>query len=235
MSIQRIRLLWRAFRSTLRQLIGTDLPHRIQVQCERITLGQSGCDWCVCPNRIHPGDIVYSFGIGHDISFDTALIERFNVPIHAFDPTPRAIAWARTQTLPPKFQLHEWGLAHFDGELEFHPPTNPKHVSYSAVHQKLPWQTPFKGKVYRLRTILRMLGHSRIDILKMDVEGLEYDIIDDILMSDIPIGQFLIEFHHGRTPHSLARTRRTIEKLNSKNFRVFNISQSGQEYSFLYD
>ena len=37
---------------------------------------------------------------------------------------------------------------------------------------------------------------SRIDILKMDIEGAEYDVIDDIINSPVPIAQVLIEFHH---------------------------------------
>ena len=47
-----------------------------------------------------------------------------------------------------------------------------------------------------LSTILEKLGHNRIDILKMDIEGAEYEVIEDIISSTVPIQQVLIEFHH---------------------------------------
>ena len=38
-----------------------------------------------------------------------------------------------------------------------------------------------KGAVYRLPSIMRMLGHSQLDMLKMDIEGAEYGVIADLL------------------------------------------------------
>jgi len=36
--------------------------------------------------------VVYSLGIGEDISFDLALIEKYGARVHAFDPTPKVNA-----------------------------------------------------------------------------------------------------------------------------------------------
>ena len=48
----------------------------------------------------------------------------------------------------------------------------------------------------RVATLMRDLGHERLDVLKMDIEGAEYEVVADVLASGIDIGQLLIEFHH---------------------------------------
>ena len=87
--------------------------------------------------------------------------------------------------------------------------------------------------VRRLGTILEELGHDRLDILKMDIEGAEYDVIEEIVNAPVPISQVLIEFHH-RFPHiGTGKTRQAIARLNSAGYRIFNVSASGEEISFI--
>ena len=43
--------------------------------------------------------------------------------------------------------------------------------------------------------IIQDLKHNEIEVLKMDIEGAEYDVIDSILAANITINQFLVEFH----------------------------------------
>ena len=59
--------------------------------------------WAIEPSIIDKNDIVYSFGVGTDISFDIELIQKHNVLVNAFDPTPRSIAWIKNQKLPNNF------------------------------------------------------------------------------------------------------------------------------------
>jgi len=40
--------------------------------------------------------------------------------------------------------------------------------------------------------ITRELGHNHIDVLKMDIEGSEYDVIGTILASPVTIDQILV-------------------------------------------
>lgn len=47
----------------------------------------------------------------------------------------------------------------------------------------------------RLTDIVQELGHSHIDILKIDIEGSEYKILDSILSAPVQIDQILIEIH----------------------------------------
>ena len=46
---------------------------------------------CVALNHLTKGSIVYSAGLGYDISFDEELILEYGLDVHGFDPTPDSI------------------------------------------------------------------------------------------------------------------------------------------------
>jgi hypothetical protein len=80
---------------------------------------------------------------------------------------------------------------------------------------------------------MREFGHTRLDVLKMDIEGAEYDVITDILATGIEVGQLLIEFHHRFAGVGIERTRQAITALNAAGYRIFFTSESGEEYSLI--
>jgi hypothetical protein len=67
----------------------------------------------------------------------------------------------------------------------------------------------------------------------MDVEGAEYDVVDDILASGAPVSQLLIEFHHRFAGVGIERTRNAVTALNAAGYRIFFVSASGEEYGFI--
>jgi hypothetical protein len=78
-----------------------------------------------------------------------------------------------------------------------------------------------------------MLEHKELEILKMDIEGVEYSVLNDILSSDIKIKKIFLEFHHNFENIGISKTKRAIESLNKKGFKIFDTSPSGKEYSFI--
>lgn len=205
----------------------------VQTDTHMVRMGNDYGGYCVCPEGLDGDSIVYSFGIGEDISFDLAMIERFSVTIHAFDPTPRSIEWVRAQEVE-KLVLKEYGLADYDGSADFTPPDNPSHISHTLLPRAKATRPAVPVEVRRLSTITRELGHKRIDVLKMDIEGAEYGVIDDLLAGQIPIRQILMEFHHHLPGVPLLRTERAIAKLNRAGYRIFDTSSSGHEFSFIH-
>jgi hypothetical protein len=67
----------------------------------------------------------------------------------------------------------------------------------------------------------------------MDIEGAEYEVIEDILSSHVPISQVLIEFHHRFSDIGIGKTRSAVSRLNEAGYRIFNVSASGEEISFI--
>lgn len=225
----------RRTRRRLNQLRGRDVPFRAQVRVPRLHLGSAYGGWTVQSGRLARDSIVYSVGVGEDISFDLALIQRFQCDVHAFDPTPKCIAWLGAQRLPPQFRFRPVGLADYDGVARFVLPRADFvsfHIGDDAVANGEAQVA--ECPVRKLTTIMRDAGHQRLDLLKMDIEGAEYPVIDDLLKSDVRPTQLLIEFHHiiGDAP-SLAKTRKAIESLNAAGYRIFDISPVGLEYSFI--
>ncbi|MGA2060511.1 MAG: FkbM family methyltransferase [Thermoguttaceae bacterium] len=225
------------FRKGVNLLTGQSLPTRIRVQCSTLELGSSGYGtWTVCPDKVVRGGIVYSFGVGEDISWDLAMIERFGVTVHAFDPTPRSAEFVKSQRLPDRFIHHEYGIASWDGTARFCPPENPQWVSHTILEGQTTMSQSIEAPVRRFETIMSSLGHSRVDLIKMDIEGAEYSVIEDLLNGDPVAGgavQLLIEYHHGRYGKKIGNTKASIRELQKKGFEHFHVSKTEQEWSFL--
>ena len=92
--------------------------------------------WPVVSSLLNSDSTVLSFGLGEDISFDLALMKRFGLSVHGFDPTPKSCKWLADQSLPDQFHFHNVGLAAESGTLTFNAPTEEGFASWSATHSK---------------------------------------------------------------------------------------------------
>jgi FkbM family methyltransferase len=209
------------------------LFRRPQLACPRQMLGSDYGGYCVYPADLSPKSVAYCFGVGRDLSFELGLIERFGLTVHGFDPTPGSVAWVERQSLPERYCFHPWGVAARDGLAAFRPPDDPSHISHTMLDSAAAEDRSVQLPVKRIGTIARELGHERIDILKMDIEGAEYEVIDDLLGSGLHVAQILIEFHHQFDGVPLRRTLRAVRRLNRAGYRSFHISQRRREFSFL--
>ena len=84
-----------------------------------------------------------------------------------------------------------------------------------------------------LGNIMNEMGHKHIDVLKMDIEGSEYDVIEDILNAKMSINQILIEFHDRFFENGNLKSKQAIEKLKLNGYEIFAISDSFEEISFI--
>lgn len=217
-------------------LIGRDFYQSRQVKSSRLSFGNRYADWTFCPDHLDENSVIYSFGVGEDISFDLKLIGHFNLHVHAFDPSPRSIEWVQQQNFKEEFHFYHFGLAGQDGSITFIEPAEAGIHSLKMTDFAKGEEAVLKTHilpVHRLSTIVEKLGHKRIDILKMDIEGAEYEVLDDIINSSVPISQLLIEFHHRFENIGIDMTRQAISRLNRAGYRIFNISASGEEISFI--
>jgi FkbM family methyltransferase len=214
---------------------GRDLFVRPDVleQCQFFGSAYGG--WFVATHGLGPESVVYSFGIGEDASFDVAMIEAWGVSVDAFDPTPRCAAWVDAQRMPGSFVFHPYGLADKDGVLRFYEPTDRRHVSHSCVpHGNVDTQRVHEWQVRRLDSIMAELGHDRIDVLKMDIEGGEYAVLESICAGTVRPGQILVEFHHHFRGISRRRSQDAVKALRAIGYRVFSVSRTALEYGFVY-
>lgn len=190
--------------------------------------------WPVIEHLLDSESVVLSFGLGEDISFDLGVIEKFNCKVIGFDPTPKSVEWLSKQSLPENFQFVNVGLAGETGTIEFNAPENPDFASYSATHESNS-EKKVVLPVKDLESLVDELKLDRIDVLKMDIEGSENEVIDRMVNSTVRPSQILVEFHHRIHKTEFARTRKAIEQLESLGYRLFHISDLGDEYSLVLE
>lgn len=130
------------------------------------------------------GIVVYSFGINAESSFEAELLERVpSARIWGYDFSVDAWGPQIKDTLRPRTAFQKVGLGKQD-----------RHAS----------DPPF----WTLPSLMQQNGHAYIDLLKIDIEGSEYDALDTMMdafestrsasgTGVLPIGQIMIELHLG--------------------------------------
>jgi FkbM family methyltransferase len=227
-----LRHAFRTVKRWFKSRLGLDVFVRPQWSLPVLSLGEGSGAWVVWPQGLGRESVLYSFGVGRDISFERAIIERYGLTVHAFDPTPLSLRWARSQYLPPGFHLHELGIAAHDGTARFNPPTKSKFESFSLVRTSGLGE-PIEAPVLRFETLTHMLGHARVDLVKLDIEGAEYEVLSDVLESNVQVGQILVEFHHRWKEVGASKTKRAIKGLTAAGFVLAAVSSAGTEYTFI--
>jgi FkbM family methyltransferase len=207
---------------------------KIGMRIPKTWLGIDSAGFFVHLPTLNKDSVVYSFGIGEDITFDRHLIEKTGCRVFAFDPTPKSIEWLRTQVLPDGFVAHPVGISPETGKMKFRLPHNKNHVSGSLENAgHVNDSDTVEVDVKRLSDLMRDLGHSRIDLLKMDIEGSEYAVIDQILTDKIDIKQLVVEVHERYLPDGKILTEKMVKKLQENGYQLFAKSLSREELSFI--
>ena len=119
--------------------------------------------------------------------------------------------------------------------IHFFLPANPRAVSGSLIkHREVDAANSVRVMMKTFDDITRELGHNHIDVLKMDIEGSEYDVIGTILASPVTIDQILVEFHDRDFEQGEPRSKEAIRKLSEKNYLVYGCSGSYEEISLIH-
>ncbi|MGH9954648.1 MAG: hypothetical protein ACRD39_03175, partial [Nitrososphaeraceae archaeon] len=128
-------MIKRKIKRLLLELSGKNSHLNKSITCKHKWYGNYYGGFYVCPVILHEKSIVYSFGIGEDISFDKDIIEHHNCLVFGFDPTPKSINWLKNQQLPSHFKFYEFGISHKSGVVDFYLPKKSGHVSGSITVQ----------------------------------------------------------------------------------------------------
>ncbi len=206
----------------------------IEVKRTKCWYGNGYGGFYVDPTIIPSKAIVYSFGIGEDISFDQKIIEKHNCKVYGFDPTPKSINYINKNTPPNQFIFHPYGIGERTEHVNFLLPKNKEHVSGSVYeHKLLDEDNSIEVLLKSFRDITSGLNHQHIDILKMDIEGSEYAVMEDILTSGVSITQILVETHERFFNDGITKGRKFFKLLHQHGYRIFAISDTYQEISLI--
>ncbi len=180
-----------------------------------ISLGSTYGSWLVPGGLIGADWICYSVGAGGDVSFDLELIRRYGATVRAFEPVAgyveEAIEEGRDE---PRFSVHQAAITTKDGPIRMQVTHDPgsRSVSLAGLYEsenfvELPGRT--------LPSMMSELGDDHIDLLKLDVEGGEYELIPQLDLRGLGVAVFAVQLHHTR---SVAEARRLIAGLHDSGY-----------------
>lgn len=131
-----------------------------------------------------PGCIIYSFGIQNESSFEEQLLER----------TPHCEIWG-----------YDYSVDGFGPQLRASEAQGRAHFTRAGIagRSNATGSPPFLS----VQDLMAANGHDHVDVLKMDIEGFEFEAMDSVVAHfrdqgrEVPIAQFLVEIH--LTPNML--------------------------------
>lgn len=142
--------------------------------------------------------IIYSFGIGDNAIFEKRCIEMFpECEVYAFDPMPSSEQYLDAQNMPDSFHFKRYAISATSSIQKcFLPPEGFIDPSGSLKKENIGWaklsDNYIEVPAYTLKDLMAMNNHSRIDILKLCCEGLEYDVMNNIMNDGIEIDQIAV-------------------------------------------
>lgn len=183
-------------------------------------IGSAYGAWPIPVGALGRDSVCYLAGLGEDASFDLGLIERFDCTVHAFDPVPEAARYAKTVSArEARFDFRPIGLWSSDGVVRFYDNAEPAFVSRSATNMHKTG-TYREAQVRTISSLMEELGHRRIDLLKLSVEGSEYEILGDTLAKGIPVGVLCVEFAQ---PSPVEPIVRQVQALEAADYRLIDV------------
>lgn len=140
--------------------------------------------------HLGPQSIVVDSG-AHRGEFSRELKRRFGCGCWLVEANPYLAAKLRADGFATAISA---ALGSSDGKTQFIFRENPE--AGGVVSQSANESVVEEVQMISLQTVMRQTGVTRIDLLKLDIEGAEFDVIektpDDLLIS---IGQITVEFH----------------------------------------
>ena len=195
-------------------------------------------------NGLDKYSIIYCVGAGEDISHDIAIANKLNSKVYIIDHTLRAIKHYELvkNVLDGKDKIiydnrigggkpfnywklilenkintnnliyKECGIGIKDEIQKFNLPSNEEYMKSKQYIE-----------VKKLRTIMNEYGHNKIDLLKINIQGLECDVIDNILDEYLCPKYLSISFDlRFIKKEYINRCNKTIEKLIKNNYELLH-------------
>jgi FkbM family methyltransferase len=211
------------------------------------SLGWRRHSYHVPEQLLDPTSVCYCVGAGEDVSFDTELKIFYDCDVYIFDPTPYGINHftqlkqhiergqpfaASPKNSPYPYRISAEQLAQITyvpvgvwsskTVLKFHDPQIEDYASYSVCLFK-DSEAVIEAPVDRLGSLMKNLGHATIDLLKIEIEGAEYAVVDTIVEDKLDIKAILIEFdevYHAKDKGYHFRIKRCCSRLRSAGYML---------------
>lgn len=180
-------------------------------------------------DRFGPDSTVIDVGCGSEAEFARHLIDTRGVRAFGVDPTRKHAAQLQAlEQQTDRFKHLPLAVAGQAGALTFHESVVNESGSLFDSHTNVRSDNTrsYQVEAVTLPDLLQRVGVDTVDLLKLDLEGAEYELLAGVQPLDLaPFQQLFVEFHH----HAIAeRTERDTRDV------VATIKRAGLE-SFSLD
>jgi FkbM family methyltransferase len=188
------------------------MPHTPMHPIDLKSFGNEYGGWQLPAGLIDSSWTCYMVGAGGDISVDIELARDYGTTVRTFDAVDSYVQSARREANgEPHITVVHAAIATADGPIRMQVTHDPNSSSVSAAklydsadYIELPGRT--------LRSLMDQLGDERIDLLKLDIEGLEYEVLPTVDLHALGVKVFATQLHHtvsvGRARALMADLRR---------------------------
>mmetsp|Transcript_60644 Transcript_60644/g.133269 ORF Transcript_60644/g.133269 Transcript_60644/m.133269 type:complete len:307 (-) Transcript_60644:49-969(-) len=209
--------------------------------------------WWLCTEGLSHASLVYSFGVGCDTSFEQDLALSFGkIKVRLFDPTitkerfrgcsakNSRFSELSALDLERRFIFKPYGLGYENGVIPFYRSltygvgsmvTDPGVRGYENI-------SSLRAPVFEVGMMMKMHDDSRVDVLKLDVEGLEFHLFSGekgrlSWLATHPPDQICIEFHNRWFKDGDAKRAKTVKLLELCGYRQRYASDTDEEVLFV--
>ena len=188
-----------------------------------IALGSDYGYWTVPGDQIDFTWTCYCVGAGGDISFERELLSRYGATVRSFEPDEDYIG--RIEVDPEdesRFSAHQVAIAPADGPLRMQRTHIPGSRSLSPADL---YDTHDYVEVSgrSLRSLMEEFGDDSVELLKVDVEGGEYELLPTLDLIAMRVRVFCIQLHHTGT---VREARGLVDRLRGEGFRLVFVDEA---------
>ena len=186
------------------------------------------------PNFIYRDDlnsksIVVDVGCGYLADFSVHLINKYNLKSFAIDPTLKHQKYleAIAKKSNGKFTYLKAAVSNNKGKITFYENPSFESGSINSDHKNILLKNAIKYEVDSiiLKDLPVKIEVDKVDLLKLDIEGAEYDVLLNCTEKDLlSFNQLFIEFHHVSVKkYSFKDTQHVLDHLSSMGFNYFSL------------
>jgi hypothetical protein len=92
-------------------------------------------------------------------------------------------------------------------------------------------QEPWGSIFQQIQRAMQSFGHQHIDLLRLDMEGAEYDVVRTMPLIALRPTQLVIDFHHHVPPNNIGHTEQALQELHALGYRIYARGATGRSYS----
>jgi FkbM family methyltransferase len=178
------------------------------------------------PAGMDEDSVVIDAGCASDPDFSKYLMARHRVTAWGVDPTLKhseSLALLEQET-HGKFKYLPVAVAACPGSLTFHESLDNLSGSLLGDHTNILNDRihSYEVQAVDLRGLLARTNLNTVDLLKLDLEGAEYELLTQVSSNDLsPFRQIFVEFHHHCLDrYNSADTLRIVQRLKAFGLRV---------------